>query len=55
MTDTIIEDESGVVLMTHQDDGINQVTLISSKSSILQKKIKVPSSYKNALRLLSKS
>jgi len=54
MTDTIIEDESGVVLMTHQDDGINQVTLISSKSSILQKNIKVPSSYKKALRLLSK-
>lgn len=55
MTDTIIEDKSGIVLMTYQDDGINQVTLISSKSSILQKKVKVPSSYKKAIRLLSKS
>lgn len=54
MTDIIVEDETGIISMTWRDDGINQVTLISSKSSVLQKKIKLPSSYKKALRILSK-
>ena len=54
MTDKIIEDKDGIVLMTYQDDGIDQVTLISSKSSILQKKIRTPRSVKKAIRLLQK-
>ncbi|MHA1288443.1 MAG: hypothetical protein ACTSPB_13650 [Candidatus Thorarchaeota archaeon] len=53
MTDIIIENGTGIVMMTYRDDGKDEVLLVSSKSSILQKKLRIPRSYKKALRALS--
>jgi len=52
MTDYICELDNNKLLTEHEDDGKNQVILVSRKASVYRRKYRVPHEAKEAMRFL---